>query len=266
MTTTELIETNETEGPNVPEIHGALTRLTANLARWNQGAFCDIPDGVEGVTDEHLETGLYHDFRLAPEVIEAFKDRAERYSLYSQMLPIADCGTTFCVAGDVAVTHGYVFVATEGDDVASQVVPFDRLDEFLVHSNGWGNPVHPRQAFDVAQHILGLSYMNAMRLFDGSCTLIDVWAIGFGITQGHLELPAALPETTTSDEGQRHVITPAYTSAAEVQQAVHDRLARMVMWNGWTEYRDTVDVEALSPTVRTEFKNFMTRSENVEDV
>lgn len=85
-----------------------------------------------------------------------------------------DCGTTYCLAGTVAVQQGYEL---SFDDVggASQVTTGEGIA-------------------DVAERELGLTEAQADELFIESDTLRDLYRVARDITNGEIEVPVELPD------------------------------------------------------------------------
>lgn len=243
------------DGPNVPMLQETLDRLTADLSRWNQGSYCMIPDGIENLSEQHLETGAYHDFRFSPEVIKRLKIDHEQDRLYNLRLPIADCGTALCVAGDVVVHQGYTFVGIMGEDTTSEVVPADRVNDYLLHYDNYEYSSLLEEADDVARRLLNITLKQSMRLFEAGKNLLEIWAIGYAISNGQLRLPDRLPRTTHSGSAFTSEATPAYDTPAAVAAAVHERLAIYVVTYGWRDFKDVVNVDLLPERLREQFEH-----------
>lgn len=223
---------------NTSELQGALDRLTANIERWEQSAYCRISGGVDELTEDHLAAGVYHDFVLEPETVEAL--RSKSHGLPISNLPVADCGTAFCVAGDVVTHAGWTFVANASNSSAAYVVRKTEVNALLRDSNS----VQVRDADVLARETLGLTSRESGRLFHSDNTLFDIWALGYWVTDGALRLPDSLPETTMF-HGEGDVITPQLKTADEVRAAIHVTLARIAWYYGERSIGKLVDVTVL---------------------
>lgn len=211
---------------DVPKLQDALDRLTADIDRWKQENYCHIAGGVDKITESHLKAGVYHDFVLEPETIEVLRTKSVEFPYIG--VPVADCGTAFCVAGDVVAHSGWTFIARATDSSTTTVVPTTQVNALL---RGASN-VTVRDVDNVARETLRLLSFEAGRLFHSENTLFDIWAIAYWISKGTLRLPDSLPETTSDfDEGA--VITPGLATAHEVRVAINGALARMAHY-----YRD----------------------------
>lgn len=215
-----MTETETEIRADVPKLQDALDRLTANIDRWKQENYCHIAGGVDKITESHLEAGVYHDFVLEPETVEALRSKDFEWPYVG--VPVADCGTAFCVAGDVVARSGWTFVARVNDYSATTVVPTSQVNALLRGATD----VDKRDVDSVARETLRLLSYEAGRLFHSENTIFDIWAIGYWISKGTLRLPDSLPETTNDfDDGI--VVTPALATAHEVRVAINGALARM---------------------------------------
>jgi hypothetical protein len=198
--------------PNVAVIQETLATVTARLGRWDQANWCRVPGRVDRLRASDLDAGVYHDFELDAETVAYLRQEYENFRSLPIRLPIADCGTSFCVAGDVAVRHGWTFVGHAGEATSEQVMPTDAINPFL---RGEVTPVH--NVSRVAATILGLSGADAHMLFSGNNGLLDIWAIGHAVTGGQLVLPDELPDTSYTNASVR---SPAIIGRDEVRDAV----------------------------------------------
>jgi hypothetical protein len=210
----------EFDQANVDELQASLDRLTANVDRWNQGNYCTVNndgEGVDPLTDDHLEAGTYHDFELSAELIAELRAKrgTGRRNYAEHMLPIADCGTAFCVAGDVAVHNGYTFVALPHEQTTYRVVPTSSVPRVFTTPDPFD--IDMRDASVVAREVLNISSSDASRLFSSGNSLFTIWALGYGLTGGRLKLPESLPH---ANNGDSHMITPALDTAQDVRDAI----------------------------------------------
>lgn len=229
---------------NVATLQDTLDHLTTQLDRWYQGDYCKVNGEVEPLTNEHLEAGVYHDFELSPELVDVLRKKSDSERSYMP-LPVADCGTSLCVAGDAAVRNGYTFVAAAFDSSSSQVVKTTDVERYIKDPYA----VSAQEAWEVGREVLGLDYTNATRLFSGQRNLIEIWAIAFAASGGQLKLPDALPET----RGYGGVlVTSALDSPAAVKRAVHQRLWKYVRFDDWRDYARFIDQRAIDADLETE--------------
>lgn len=169
------------------KLQATLNRITTDIDRWGQGHWCWIPGGLDYLDDAAMEkadgTADYHGFTLPAEAHKGYR------------VPVADCGTSFCLAGDVAVSNGYVFVADEGEEVATLVVRENKLAEYF--RLGRDAQSETEEVVEcVAERLLGLlDVPDGYALFDSSNSLITLWAMAYALTNGEIELPVdGLPE------------------------------------------------------------------------
>lgn len=209
---------------NIEAMQDTLNRLTEKIDRWRQSTWSWVPDGVDPITDEDAAKGTYHDFELSQEFFEWYnsEEAAPRKEWGDLFLPIADCGTSFCVAGDVCVANGYTFVAPIGEKYAGQVVKTKELETALRDPDGIRERDHGADV--VAQEILGLTYSEASVLFHQTRSLPEIWGIGYAITGGQLRLPETLPESTRRDGFGDSVLVSGTTNAIETRRAIFNAL------------------------------------------
>lgn len=164
---------------NVDALRRELEFVTAEPDRWDQGQWIDVPYDVLAGT-------------AAPGVDWT-------------------CGTTACLAGWAALHAGcepYVEHHGGGSE------DFDH-DPDLVRVVETGE-VHSVR--DFARRRFGITYDQANLLFNGACTLLDLWEFAHALTDGAIEVPAevrAAHETIVfdpEDEPQRLIIQNGYAS------------------------------------------------------
>lgn len=203
-----------------------LNRLTAKIERWRQNTWCGIPGGADPISDENIESGTYHDFTFSPELVEWFNspDGRMRRSWGENVVPVANCGTSFCVAGDVCVTNGYTFVAMVGSIHAGAVVKTDELDETLRMSrfNLAGDVKYDPAT--VAATILDISRGDANVLFHQSRSLAEIWGVAYALTDGEITLPETLPDTTKRDFDGDEVPDAGTATAIETRRKIFEAL------------------------------------------
>lgn len=224
---------------NVDELEAVLQLITDDQKRWEQGRFCQVPEGVDDITEDHLAAGVYHDFVLSPEVVEALRDRWR--NLYA---PVANCGTALCVAGHVSVRNGWTFIARTGEDSASRVVPTSQVDLLLKHGC-YSDEVDTKESADVAREVLNVPHSEASALFAGGNNLVDLWALGYAITGGRLKLPTSLPEGKKSWSDTP--ITNALPTADDVLDAIHLDLAIQAYYRQYRHHARYVDAARVLP-------------------
>lgn len=216
-------------------LQAALDRVTANPEGWYQGSWCYIPDEVDPITREHAEAGVYHDFVLPESLIAEIKSEGTKQYGY---VPVANCGTAFCLAGNIVVHHGYTFVGSPFSDAASAVVKSDEVTELLRNYNSDG--VRMYSASNAALELLGvddtLNDSKVRVMFNGSNSLLDLWAYGYGFTGGKLKLPESLM-----------VYGNVYTGD-DVAREVHTKMYQQTTYNDYN-YRDVIDMNLVDPTV-----------------
>lgn len=193
----------------VAVLQASMDRITTNLARWNQNAWCDLNGEAEPITEAHAEAGRYHDFELPAELIAEISRTGDRSEGW---VPVADCGTAFCLAGDIAVNNGYTFVTQVYADGANDVVRTVDLPQFLCNSM----TVREQSASAVALDLLGVPYGcgNVRQMFAAENSLLDLWAYGYAFTEGRLRLPESL---------ELHRGTTLSTKN-EIDRAIHTRM------------------------------------------
>lgn len=213
------------EHANAAVLQETLDRLTARLDRWGQSQWClltgDQP--VEAITEADLEAAVYHDFELEPETVAALRTQLEQRSddffLEFKPLPVADCGTAFCVAGDISINNGWTFVTRVGARVASDIVRTDDVNRMLR-----GEYVERAHPGNVAQRILNVNNEAGNALVRGDNQFITLWAVGQLITGDRLTLPDSLPASHLRFDGSNEdgeVITAAQETPADVRRAVN---------------------------------------------
>lgn len=216
---------------NVDELQASLGRLTANVDRWKQRNYCTITgdDGIDQLTDEHLETGVYHDFELAADLVKKLRLRRDSGSRYT-LLPVANCGTAFCVAGDVDVHNGWTFVGSPHDTYTMHVIPTSDVPQML--EDGYAD--HVREAHHVAREVLNVSDADATTLFAPDNSLVRIWTFGYALTGGRLTLPDALPAVDPR-------VNDDVTGSPELKTAQAVRDAVMIDLAGYTWLHDNTD-------------------------
>lgn len=218
---------------NDEKLQDTLDRLTAKIERWNQGRWCSVPSGIDPITEDDLESLSYHDFPLTPEFVEWFRTEAPSQDpdhWYSKIMvaPIADCGTSFCVAGDVCVTNGYTFMAEVGDRSASSVVPNDQVLD-VMRSLNLGKVGQPAE--QVAQELLGLTTQQANVMFHVSRSLPEIWGLAYAITDGAITLPETLPASTRIDPNTGATVDiPATETAADTRRSIFTSIKNFWPW------------------------------------
>lgn len=209
---------------NVPPLQRSLDRITADVSRWNQGQWCRLngDDGADQLTVAHLDAGVYHDFVLEPETIEHLRgevyDGSNRICTPNYGLPIADCGTAFCLAGDIAVSNGYTFLAEANSPISATVTKKDAVNRALR-----GERVRTEYPSDVGRWILNVTGEMGSMLWRGDNTFIELWGLGQLLTAGRLTLPDSLPATYTREGNDDNdtVLTVAQETPDEVRSAVN---------------------------------------------
>jgi hypothetical protein len=237
---------------NIPVMQDTLDRLTAKIDRWGQTSWCRIPGGADQITDADIEAGRYHDFELPAEFIEWWRT-PEAQALRNwdnNVVPIADCGTSFCVAGDVCVANGYTFVAAPGTLHASHVVKNERLLDALTRGRRRELGDNESAPF-VAQRLLGIDRLESDVLFSQFRSLPEIWGVAYAVTGGEITLPETLPASTnhnlfgndvdqhptaTATETRRQIFTALLDLARDIGTNRTDTWARLA-----TEELDKLD-------------------------
>lgn len=148
---------------NVAEIEEVLLSITDNVSSWEQDNYA-----VRSLSDS-----------------EACAEFAEKRFVVPD---VTACGAAYCVAGTVAVRHGYRFAFSPGEESSDRVVRASDVVEGRV------TPGAPKlSAREVGAEILGLDALSADRLFAGNNTLFLLWVEAWYATGGRLPLPASLP-------------------------------------------------------------------------
>jgi hypothetical protein len=104
------------------------------------------------------------------------------------------CGTALCVAGWAAAHRGYHFVVHSDDSESNELIHPDAVRAIEAALKA-GQPepeytvYHPH---GVGRDELGIVNDEAYDLFSGSNTLGDICAAAYMITDGRIELPAAV--------------------------------------------------------------------------
>lgn len=234
---------------NVPEIQAALDRVTTEIERWTQDRWCDLAGEVDAITENHLETLTYHDFELTPEFAAWYRDLGSHAKSYVP-LPIADCGTSYCVAGNVVVANGYVFMGEANDTSASRVIKRDRVVEFMkTRSTAVENL---RDAPSVATEILGLTQMESTMMFAHNRSLPELWGIAYAVTRGQITLPETLPESTYVGFNGAHTV-PATDTAIETRRVIFEALKNVARVDSWYDWQEIAlrELDKLSATSAT---------------
>ena len=208
----------------VAVLQASMDRIMANLARWNQNAWCDLNGEAEPITEKHAKAGRYHDFELPAELIAEINRTGV---CDSGWVPVANCGTSFCLAGDIAVNNGYTFVTQVWADGANDVIRTVDLPNFLRGSDD----VMERSASVVALELLGVPYDSSVRqMFSADNSLLDLWAYGYGFSEGRLRLPESIPEGYDD----------ALTGKDKIERAIHTRMYHQRHNVGMSFPNDTV--------------------------
>lgn len=218
-------------------LQATLDRITTQLERWGQGSWCRIPGGADRLTPAHLKAGEYHGFPLTPETVAALTEKQDHELRYLHV-PVADCGTAFCVAGDIAVHNGYVFLTEQGSYEAATVVPTSMLQEVMTDPGViWQLRRDKTSPSRVAAEILGLNEDSGINyMFGGSRTLPEIWGVAFQVTDGRITLPDTLPRV-----GMRIGDANMASTAAETPYAVRFAI-RHALKNMRDSYGEEFDV------------------------
>jgi hypothetical protein len=219
---------------NVEILQDTLDRTTRDISRWWQANWATIPGGADELTEEVIETGQYHDFVLTEYTRQVLRDRlsTDPWELAGHVVPIANCGTKYCVAGDIVVNNGFTFVGEANDNTATYVIETDRVNEAL-QQNSWATF---RTAEDVAADLLGIGTSEAGTLFAMWRSLPEIWGIAYALTDGALMLPEKLPETMqrTRNLYVNDVEIPATETAVETRRAIFKGLMSVGLSAGQT--------------------------------
>lgn len=254
MSPTQVIKPRDDTDPeqtNVPALQQVLDHVTANIDAWRQSDYAWINNGVDVLTEKHLEAGVYHDFVLEPETVAYIRER--RTDGLHSSLPVGTCGTAFCVAGDLVVQNGWTFVVNAYSYGASRVVPTPMINRYIrgeFDIDDDDNNVE-RESDHVAREILNISGLDARRMFAPNNSIFDIWAIGVVVSGNRLTLPDALPEVRRDDGGDVDdgevgaLVTPAVTSPAEVRDAINTAIAGLAIDYGDDTFARHVDMDAL---------------------
>lgn len=205
---------------NTAIFQDTLDRLTGDLTRWRQSCWASIPDGgVDIITEADIAAGRYHDFELSPETQQALLERLNYVSdLDGQLLPVANCGTSFCVAGDVCVNNGYTFMAEPYEHTATRVTPTSMINIALI-DNTYDVLL---DADVVASELLGVTTFESNALFAMWRTLPEIWGIAYALTDGAVTLPEKLPASRAVDRFRDNLKydVPATETAVETRRAI----------------------------------------------
>lgn len=206
---------------NLPALQDTLDRLTANISRWDQAGWCrlraDVGTGeADPLTPENLATLRYHDFKLSDDLVAELGNQ-DPDVLRENIVPIADCGTSFCVAGDVCVSNGYTFVAKPGDGSTVAVVLTREL-ALVLRENC--DPDALQSAPYVARDILGFSALQANAMFVGNRSLPELWGLAYLFTDGEIVLPESLPASKRWDAGLLDQFDVPAVPVGEVKRTV----------------------------------------------
>lgn len=206
---------------NVSALQDTLDRLTADIARWDQSTWCRLradagTGAADPLTPANLETLRYHDFKLSDDLVAELRHQ-DADTLRDNIVPIADCGTSFCVAGDVCVNNGYTFVAKPGDPSTVSVVLTREL-ELVLRENFDTDTL--QSAPYVAQEILDLNHAEANTLFVGNRSLPELWGLAYLYTDGEIVLPESLPESERWDSDLLFKSEVPAVPAGEVKRTV----------------------------------------------
>jgi hypothetical protein len=205
-------------------LQAAMNKITEDTKRWGQNLWCGIPGGIDNDVKVNEDgTATYHDVVLPAEMIDAVKLGRD-----SIKLPVADCGTSYCLAGHVAVQNGYTFVGHIGDDSANAMVRTLDLGRYL--RSGYHERVDmERYAEYVGTELLGLKGVSdGTCIFDGCNTLLQLWAMAYALTGGTITLPeGGLPEHEYESCQTGNVITEAEIPAGELPSRIDDELRRL---------------------------------------
>lgn len=226
----------------VAELQATLDRITADPTLWGQTNWASVGGGA-GVVDKptlaDVEAGTYQGFALPDAVRDTWRRwlTDDQFSYFSR-LPVANCGTTFCVAGDVVTRNGWVFVADQGESVAARIVHEDKLSEYLA----WGGAAVADEPDEVAVDLLSLTSNDADKLFALWNTLPTLWAYAYAFSEGRITLPAALPEVTSWRDGVRtnNEPSPAVANPADVRSLILNVMRELWRWDRLTSVHDFV--------------------------
>lgn len=160
--------------PAIAELRKVLEHVTAHPEEWDQLRYATIwlEDGVT------LPWWRYNDLT-----------RVER-DIHRARVAGASCQTAYCVAGHVAVTHGWQPLWKDGSSFLKQ----DDVDRYRYQVRVTTNEVVdddgvPRPVADVAREVLGLTYAEAQCLFEANNDLSQLWDLAHAITGGEVTHP-----------------------------------------------------------------------------
>lgn len=149
-----------------------LDQICAKPHNWQQSTY---------FATEGNDTAVVADHRYLPDVVKV--DIKE-----------PSCGTALCVAGWAAAFRGYHFAVEPGEYESSELIHPDAIRSIEAALKA-GEPEpdytvhHPHS---VGRDELGITNHEAYNLFSGGNTLADICAAAYMITDGRIELPAAV--------------------------------------------------------------------------
>lgn len=238
---------------NLELLQTTIDRIIADISRWDQSLWCNLHGDVDTMTVLDLKAGVYHDFTLEPRTIDALKELVNSDGTVStEFLPVADCGTAFCVAGDVAVATGHTFVAERFAHSAWAVVPTAKLQPFMRgEPDENGHRITPLDVDIVARDELRLSKYHANALFDGGNDIYQVLAVAFLLSQGRLVLPDAVPAKL---DRFNETITDSADTPAEVRRAVMRAAGYSVLTKSMLySFARFIDLDVIDPEGTSHF-------------
>lgn len=251
----DLLRGTQLDDLDLELLQTTVDRIVTDIDRWNQKFWCDIRGEIDLLTEDNLDTGVYHDFTLEPQTIETLKSCVNSDgTVTTSFLPVADCGTAFCVAGDVAVMTGHTFVAERFSNTAWGVVPTAQLQPFLRREpDEDGHDIMPVEADVVARRALRISMYHANLLFDGGNDIYQVLAAAFLISQGRLVLPDAVP---AKRDKYNDLVTSATTTPENVRRKVMRAAGRLVLTKpGIHPLTRFIDLDVIDPAGTSHFWN-----------
>lgn len=110
-----------------------------------------------------------------------------------------DCGSAMCLAGDVVLNEGWLFVDADTHNAGHAYqqrnhVPFHHVirPQELAQWQEDPHSIVTEEVEDTAREALGLDRWEAIGLFDSSNTLEKLWALSWWHSNGRITLPARM--------------------------------------------------------------------------
>lgn len=151
--------------------------------RLEMGGSFDLTPGLAYMNDEEAfendpEENREVNVPLLRKTLEHITAHPEEWdqSNWARESETSPCGTAYCVAGQTVHSLGHQLVWNPGTNNAS----FCRVDGKL------------RTIQSAAAHALGITYDDAIRLFNALNDLNSLWEVASVLTNGEIEIPADL--------------------------------------------------------------------------